>query len=604
MAQTFVDFITAESNKAIVEVLCKIRANEAEKRGKEDKIKRLSSEYRTPWDKKSKSLKQIFQIMPPRRTWVQLEKGERTHKDVAGYQRISSLDYNKKALLHTIRRDRKNKPQSDYLMRLDQFIADFMDWVTSDELEFQNIVVVPIPKKYEKGKIECRPVSMFTDLKEAVVLVLINKYLTRLFDSRFYEESLAFRAKRLYHGQKVYTNHHNAIERICEYRNRFDSRNIFVAECDMKKFYDTVSHKIVRKTFNNLFKHFEIKNHCKFLVERKIVNAFLNAYTFPRNVDVFNRRTRQQYWKDNRITGGYFKWVQKELVEEGLYKETSVRRSKVGVPQGGALSGLIANAVLDVVDKKVESMLTNEDLYLRYCDDMILLSTDKQRCRKIFDVYKESLKQIRLLPHNPSNAPYDKKSFWEAKTKRPYKWALGCDNSPEWIGFVGYEVKRDGCVRIRKRSLYNEIKKQRKYGASLYVKINGLKRVSNDTITASVTNHLINMSVGRACIWNANYIQHELCWINGFRQLNDNKYIRRQIRLLDRCRNNSIRVTALKFGLTEKPYDQVEKYKANSKKKDERLSGAVRFYGTPYSYYHHFLRTVQQKSQNTKVDSR
>lgn len=595
MKNTFLEFVAADNHNEIIEVLCRMRAREADRRGNDDKIRRLASKYKSKNKKKTKTLPLIYQIMPPRRQWAQLEYKDRTREvDNGKRQRITSYNYNKKALVRTIERDRRKRTGSSYLKRLDEFVAEFIEWVKSDSFAISHVKVVPIPKKYEKGgDVECRPVTMFTDLKEAVLLVLINKFLTYQFDVWFYEESLAFRAKRVYHGVKKNTAHHDAVERICEYRNRFADRELFVAECDMKKFYDTVSHRVVRKAFNALFRKLERKTGCKYDLEKKLVGAFLQCYTFPKNV---LRLNNPAYWNEKGIPKGSYKWVKKEMIAEELYKERSVKSAKVGVPQGGALSGLIANAVLDAVDKQVERMLTDEDLYLRYCDDMILLSTDADRCQQIFEVYQHALKELRLIPHPPNKESFHRRKFWKDKTKKPYFWAMGRDDAPEWIGFVGYEIKRDGCIRIRKKSLNNEIRKQRKYTAELFKNLKGLDRVGNDTINASITNHLINMSVGRVTLWNADYIAHELCWMNGFRGLNDNPYARRQVRLLDRSRNNAIEIATKKFENQELDETRIEEYKSGSKKKDERLTGAVRFYGKPYSYYYHFKRITKNKS--------
>lgn len=591
MEQSFLEFITAKNNKQIIKVLCRIRAREADRLGCDDKIKKLSSKYKGPSDKHKYKLPLIYQIMPPRRHWVQLGWEERTRETELGRQRISSSDYNTEALYKTIHMDRKRHLDSLYLKKLDTFITNFLKWVKNDKICINNIRIIPLPKKYEKEKVECRPVTVFSDLSESILLVLINKYLTRQFDAWFYDESLAFRAKRMYHGVVKSTTHHDAVERISEYRDKFSDKDIFVAECDMKKFYDTVSHRVVRKSFNALFKKLEDKTGYKYDLEKRIVGAFLNCYTFPRNVLKLNN---SDYWKERGIKG-YFRWVEKELTTEGLYKKSSVKRAKIGVPQGGALSGLIANAVLDSVDKQVEALLTDEDLYLRYCDDMILMSTDKDRCVMIFEEYQKSLKTLRLIPHQPSRDIFDKKKYWSAKTKLPYKWALGEKDSPEWIGFVGYEIKRDGCIRIRKGSLKKEIKKQRKYTTELFKKLKGLKRVGDDTINASITNHLINMSVGRVTIWNANSVQHDLCWINGFRGLNDNKYARRQVCVLDQFRNKTICMATSKFVNQRLSEESIEKYKNGSKKKDERLSGAIRFYGKPFSYYYHYTRMAKKE---------
>ena len=49
--------------------------------------------------------------------------------------------------------------------------------------------------------------------------------------------------------------------------------------------------------------------------------------------------------------------------------------------------------------------------------------------------------------------------FWDAKSKRPYRWGTGWGNSAQWIGFLGYEISRDGQIRLRKSSIAGQAEK-------------------------------------------------------------------------------------------------------------------------------------------------
>ncbi|MBK8362805.1 MAG: hypothetical protein IPL24_03750 [Bacteroidetes bacterium] len=51
----------------------------------------------------------------------------------------------------------------------------------------------------------------------------------------------------------------------------------------------------------------------------------------------------------------------------------------MGIPQGGALSGLIANLVLDFADRKMQSLNDSKLLYVRFCDDMIIIHPSKKK---------------------------------------------------------------------------------------------------------------------------------------------------------------------------------------------------------------------------------
>lgn len=589
MNQTFLEFIRSNNHSEIIDVLCRFRVREANKKNEIEKIKKLSRKYKPD---NSQENEKIYSIMPPRRHWVQLGGKNRTKPstDSNKKQRLTSFEYNMKSLKLTIKKDRENKTEYLYLDRLDTFINELITKVEKGKIKFES-KTIPLLKGFDSNtkKNECRPVSIFTDLYDSTILILINKFLTKLFDCEFYSESLAFRAKREYHGENKHTNHHDAINRIIDYLTKFNDKDIYVAECDMKKFYDTVNHEIIISEFGRLFDKRESETGNSFDIERKILEKYLECYTFSKNVKIYNED--REYWKKHKIKNGNFKWV--DFEEENIYSPDSIDKIGIGIPQGGALSGLIANVVLNTIDQRLERELSENELYLRYCDDMILFSTNRDKCCEIFNTYQSGLKEIKLIPHK-QNTEKDTElgirtspKFWKHKTKEPYNWKIkGNKEDPEWIGFVGYEIKRDGQIRIRKNSLRKEIKKQKTYINTLYQKLKDLKTVSKGTLSASYTTHLVNMSVGRVHIWNAQYIDNDLCWITGFRRLTYNKYSKQQIRLLDKCRNKTIRIADKKFQNID---DSSEQYKPKSLKKDERLSGALRFYGKPFSYYYHFL---------------
>ena len=584
--ETFLEYIEKDNYSVVINTLCYKRAKEADKRNKHDKLRKLSSDYKVP-DCKGEG---IYDIMPPRKSWVKLNYSKRTIEVNGNYrQRKTSFDYNVETIRTTISRDTEKYPGKPYLVKLNKWIKDLIDKIKDPNLSFNSISTIPIVKKHNcKGYTECRPISIFSDLSESIILTLANKYLSKKFDDEFYEESLAFRPKRQYHGECLITSHHDAIKTINNYRQKNNNKEIFVAECDIKKFYDTVSHKIVKRLFNEIINKKDSKVKDKYI--RNIFNSYLKCYTFPKNVYKFNDERNGSYWLEHNIKNGKFNWVFEDFINNHLYKNKhTLRNAKVGVPQGGALSGLIANLVLNYVDQKIKANLTDEDLYVRFCDDMILLSTNKEKCKSIFNQYMGLLKEIRLIPHEPDNDNvFNRKNHWNTKTKDVYKWALKENLSPEWIGFVGYEIKRDGCVRIRKSSLMKEIKKQKHVVNELYEIIKNKKRVYNKSLIASYSTHLINMSVGKVHLWNAQFIKNDFCWLNGFRELNMNKYASAQIRKLDLCRNKTLRIANKKYSSLEENSEKNEQYN-NNDIKDKSLN-IPEFYGYPFSYYYHYKK--------------
>jgi hypothetical protein len=105
--------------------------------------------------------------------------------------------------------------------------------------------------------------------------------------------------------------------------------------------------------------------------------------------------------------------------------------------------------------------------------------------------------------------------------------------------------------------------------------LNGKNRTTRKTIDESAINRLIGMSVGRVKLWNYKTLKHDMCWINGFQCLNDNKYSRIQLKRLDRARNRLLD----KF---RKKLSEVNDKHIDVPEKNRQLV----FYGKPFSYYH------------------
>jgi retron-type reverse transcriptase len=83
------------------------------------------------------------------------------------------------------------------------------------------------------------------------------------------------------------------------------------------------------------------------------------------------------------------------------------------------LSGLIANIVLDYADRKILKLNDENLLYVRYCDDMIIMHTDKRKCGIALSKYMKALKKLGLFPHEIGNESYSR-DFWKSKSKGPY----------------------------------------------------------------------------------------------------------------------------------------------------------------------------------------
>ncbi len=618
--QSFNSYYTDER---IILYLCKIRIKYSRRRHKKLLLDNLTSKnYRLESltnDYDEEITNQLQSLMPPRRLW--LTKGQRTYKSNNIKKekiKINTDDKNIEILFNTIKKFRKEKPDIWFIVNLNKFIKDVQNSIEDENYKIISPDILPELKEKSKGKIkynksinqkeECRPISRFY-LKDRIIISITNKFLTYLFDDYFEKASYAFRAPKEINGESVIPNHHKAIDSIIDYKKTCDNKVVYVAECDMKKFFDTVNHETCLYLFNLLiqkakedYPYLELKHSID------IFNAYLNCYSFKENVD--SKNEDDKYWlkqkdKNGEIINGKFPWVQTDISMSEYYRNNNSDR--IGVPQGGALSGLIANIVLDVADKKL--MDIKGLLYVRYCDDMILMHTEKDICRSSINIYLETINELNLFNHDFKRKLFKRnlnfrdnknnkkrflritniisinrsfkqslKPFWDSKSRGPYRWGkldIKLKTFP-WIGFVGYEIKYDCSVRVRKKSLQKEIEKQNRLVRSIISTIKIKKTVKNDSIIRSAQERLTGMSVGRIKLYNYQNCKNELCWVDGFKNLNFNRYSKSQLKKLDN--NKYMQLQLLKRNLGADT-NNLKTIKSNPN--DEIVD-----YHKPFSYYY------------------
>jgi hypothetical protein len=74
------------------------------------------------------------------------------------------------------------------------------------------------------------------------------------------------------------------------------------------------------------------------------------------------------------------KFLKSGVMEEGVFKKT-----EIGTPQGGVISPLLANIVLDVLDKELAKY---GYIFVRYADDFIVLAKSRPEIEKAHEIVR------------------------------------------------------------------------------------------------------------------------------------------------------------------------------------------------------------------------
>lgn len=529
-------------------------------------------------------------LFPSRRNWIELNQSERKSCN-------NSIKINQLRLFKTYIKTKENiknglvPPQ--WYVNLLNYVNEIRDEVINIESSNYKIAspeVRGIKKGVKDGVLVCRPIALYR-IKDKIISSLTAKYLTIYFENIFLDCSYAFRPRN---SLNEIPTHHDCIEKILQERKKH--KEIWVAECDIQKFFDTVQHEYLLKIFNELSEKVESDFNLKMdLRAKKIFQLFLASFSFKK--DVFTLNQTPEWFNKRGLANGQFDWVEKELEEKfGLnYTSTNI----IGVPQGNAISCFISNLILHKVDEKVLNH-QSDAFYIRYCDDMVLMHVEKEKCSETLNVYMEELNKNFLLYH-PTKKIIDykkkcnSKKFWKSKSKEPFFWGDKHQNEENipWVSFVGYQVDFNCKIRIRKSTIKKETKKQIATTQKILKSLGKTKqshiikpensRWSTNQIVSSLHQRLISMSVGRINLLNhVNPTEQGLCWTNGFKKVFENKITAKQFRYLDKRRQIQLLRLRIELGGLKK------KVKKNQQGKKKTLNEKG-FTGGAHSY-HNFLK--------------
>jgi group II intron reverse transcriptase/maturase len=176
-----------------------------------------------------------------------------------------------------------------------------------------------------KGKGQTRPLGI-PAVRDRVAQEVVRRLLDPIFEPLFHDNSFGFRKGR---------NCHQAVERVKALHRQ---GLCWVVDADIKGFFDDISHKLI--------------------------DDFVAAEV-----------------ADGNVLGLINKFLRCGVLEDGWVKPTPK-----GVPQGGVVSPLLANAVLNYLDWQLDAAGCR---FVRYADDFVVMCTSRAEAEKALDLVRK-----------------------------------------------------------------------------------------------------------------------------------------------------------------------------------------------------------------------
>lgn len=384
---------------------------------------------------------ELDKLLPPRRSWHR--SGKEARKNQSGIETASL------SIIRTISGAQKSGTLalSQWGRNLSSFCESVSAIVSRGDFCFSlpriQLVrkgcgrVKTMDENKKLGAYRC--ISKFDKLEDRIIIGKTATYLRDVFDSQFLDCCYAFRRN----GHKF--SFRTAVANLIEYRRRFDDKPLYVADCDVQKFFDVINHQVIRNAYESFVQRIGDKRPD--VRADNILGAYLESYSFPKNLD-------ENTDLDVVAKRDYVERVSNDVLVS-MYPSCNLSELRLGIPQGGALSPLLANMVLDAVDRAVLSGGDEDLFYARFCDDMIIVHPNKRKCEEALERYLNAMKLLKLPIHKLHKKPRCSASYFTEKSKGPVAWKRTVAGliGTNWVNFLGHQIRYDGAVRVRKETV-------------------------------------------------------------------------------------------------------------------------------------------------------
>ena len=200
----------------------------------------------------------------------------------------------------------------------------------------------------------------------------IAQVLTPIYEPKFSDNSYGFRPRRSAHG---------ALRKCQQY---ITEGYKYAVDLDLEKFFDTVQHSKL--------------------------------------IEVLSRTIH-----DGRVISLIHKYL-----NAGIQVGSALQTNEVGVPQGGPLSPILSNIMLNEMDKELES---RGHKFVRYADDLMILCRSKRSAERTMNSMTRFIEEKLFLKVNRD------------KSQTAYIRSI------KFLGYAFHETKDGGRLRIHQKSV-------------------------------------------------------------------------------------------------------------------------------------------------------